>query len=110
MIAYASIPALITLACKCILFAYAMKSPMKGSQDTRLYLALLIFLALHNITEIVILNYFPRYGLDSTLETYGFAYFATYIPFIAILLHLSLRLSIGSLKRNERHFIWIYVP
>jgi DNA-binding NtrC family response regulator len=109
MIAYTSIPALIALAFKFILFAYAIKSPMKG-QDTRLYFTLLVFLALHNISEVAILNYFPRYGLDSTLEIFGFIYFATFIPFIAILLHLSLRLSIDSLKQNRRYFILIYAP
>jgi len=109
MIAYTSIPALVALAFKFVLFAYAIKSPAK-SYNTRLYFAILVFLALHNITEVAILNYYPRYGLDQILEMWGFAYFATYIPFIAILLHLSLKLSIDSASRYKNYFILLYVP
>lgn len=102
------LPALIALAIKILLFAYALRSPLKG-RDTRLYLVLLLILGGHNATEIFILTYYPNYGLDATVAGYGYAYFATLILFVAVVLHLSLRVSI----KNARHsaaVLLIYVP
>lgn len=109
MIAQTSLPALIALFIKFVLLAYALKSPARN-HDTKLYFVLLAVLALHSITEVVILSYYANYGLDATLAGWGYAYFATYIPFIALILHLSLRLSHGPAVIGHRALYLLYLP
>lgn len=104
-----SVPALIALAIKLLLFLYALKSPIK-SANSRLYLALLFCLGLHNLSEVAILTYYPRYGLDATLSGYGYFYFVTFIPFIALVLHLSLRIGFERFATFRAPVLLIYVP
>lgn len=92
-IASITIPALIALLFKLVLLGYAAKSPTRNT-TTRLFLVLLVVLALHNLVEFVGLNYFVRHGLTETMQQFGFAYIAFLIPAIALLLHVSLRISL----------------
>lgn len=111
MIASITIPALIALLFKAVLLGYAAKSPTRNV-TTRLFLVLLVVLALHNLVEFVGLNYFVRNGLTETMQRFGFAYIAFLIPAIALLLHVSLRISLD-LPAFSRYSIWealLYLP
>jgi len=108
MTAY-SLPALIALAFKAALFAYAIRSPIR-SGTSRLFLLLLGVLGAHNLTEILAFAYFPRHGPDSTMAGIGYAYLITFVIAAAVLLHLTLHL-IADLRGEPIGGTWtIYVP
>ncbi|MBI3896716.1 MAG: hypothetical protein HY308_00295 [Gammaproteobacteria bacterium] len=92
MIAYIAVPAMVALVFKAVLLGYAVRSPI-SNERTRLFLALLIALAAHNLSEVLALTYFTNFGLTSTMQVLGFAYVGLLIPVIALILHVSLRLS-----------------
>lgn len=104
-----TIPALIALLFKFALLAYAVRSPRQNG-TTRLFLALLGLLAIHNLIEFFGLNYFATQGLDQTMERYGYAYFALVICYTALTLHLSLRLSIDHWDRVKFVVPLLYLP
>lgn len=104
-----SLPAIIALVFKLVLLAYAVRSRVRN-EKTQLFLFLLVALSLHNLSEILALNYVLRHGIDWILRASGYAYFATVIPFLAILLHLSLRLSVESQKAVALPSALIYLP
>lgn len=104
-----TIPSLIALLFKFALLAYAMRSP-RQNPATRLFLALLTLLAIHNLIEFFGLNYFAVHGLDETMERYGYAYFALVIGYTALTLHLSLRLSIDQWDRVKYVVPLLYLP
>lgn len=99
------LPASIALIFKLALLGYSIKSPTKNL-TTRLFLVLLTVLALHNVSEILGLNYFVQYGITPAAESYGkfygFAYFALLIPAIALILHVSLQLSFDTPQQDPR--------
>src|SRR5712692_2056285 len=105
------IPALIALAFKLVLLGYSARSPTKNA-TTRLFLALLAVFALHNLSEVLALTEFVRHGVSQMMVIYGFAYIALLIPPIALLLHVSLRLSLDSDEADLRVRLQglLYVP
>lgn len=109
-LASTSIPALIALICKLVLLGYAVRTRLT-SRATQLFLALLVVLSVQNIVEFVGFNEIAR-GNYAHANEIGRLYFAMVIPFLAILLHLSLRLSYDppTLGRLERHAYIIYLP
>lgn len=78
---------------KLVLFIYAVRSRVKNAR-TWLFLCSLAALALFNISEIFLLNYFSSLGIDRALEVSGYAYLGTTIVAVAFLLHLSLQFAL----------------
>lgn len=103
------VPALVSLGLKAGLFAYAFKSKI-STKTTKLFLVLLAFLSLHNVIEVVGILHFKENGLDPFVVNIGYLYFMTFIPFIAIMLDLSLRLSIDRIDGRERYLFLLYLP
>lgn len=103
------VPALLALFCKGLLLVYALRAPVRSSL-TRLFLAFLIVLSLHNVVEVVGVLHHNKNGFTDTTVKFGFVYFATFIPFLAVLLHLSLLLSIDSWGSSKRLLWLLYVP
>jgi hypothetical protein len=93
MIANITLSALAALVFKLGLLAYSTRSRVKNA-TTRLFLVLLVMLSLHNLVEFVGLNYYVLNGLTPTMQAFGIAYVALLIPAIALILHISLRLSL----------------
>lgn len=91
MIPYVALPAFLALVCKLALLAYAVWSPPKNS-TVRLFYALLVVLAAQNAAEFFGFYFFAKYGL-SGVTSFGFAYIASAIVSISLILHISLRLS-----------------
>ena len=111
MLAYASIPALVALLFKALLLGYSAKSAARNV-TTRLFAALLLVLAAQNLVEFWGFNYRAQHGMGPLLQTLGFAYVAFLIPAIALILHISLRLSFD-LPANDRQWRWeplLYLP
>ncbi|MBI5782965.1 MAG: hypothetical protein HZA69_04415, partial [Gammaproteobacteria bacterium] len=106
-----SIPAFVALLFKLALLAYA-GSALKRSPAAGLYFLLLLVLALHNLVEFAGLNHFSEHGLTQTMQHYGFAYVALLVPAIALILHISLRLSFNdSVFAGRSHLLLlIYLP
>lgn len=109
-VAPSSLPALIALLCKFVLLAYAMRRPSRNL-TTQLYFVLLVVLSLQNVVEVVGYNRLAL-GDYGQADIIGRLYFATVIPFVALLLHVSLRLSYDPplLGRLERHAWLLYLP
>lgn len=105
-----SIPALIALVCKLALLGYAVRT-RSSSRATHLFLALLIVFSVQNTVEFVGFNEIAK-GNYTYADLIGRSYFAMVIPFLAILLHLSLRLSYDPpmLNRLEKYSYLIYLP
>lgn len=106
---YDAIPSLVALICKAVLLAFAFRYPARNA-TTRLYLGLLILLSFQNVVEFVGFNHFARYGLDDTIVRLGYAYFAIGIAFFALILHLSLRLSVDNSAQLKSFLPWLYLP
>ncbi len=106
-----ALPALIALLFKVILLAYAFRAPRRDS-TTRLFMALLILFSAHNLVEFIGFNNLVQHGLDRTTEICGYLYFAIGIPFLALVLHLSLRLSTTPAQWEQwgRYVYLLYVP
>lgn len=92
MIPSVAIPALIALVCKLGLLGYTTKLAGK-SASMRLIQALLVIFALHNSVEFIGFIHFDG-EVDTTIRRIGFAYFSFTILAVALILHLSLRLSL----------------
>jgi len=86
-----SVPALIALLFKVVLLGYAARKP-SPNLTTRLYFALLLVLSAQNVVEVIGYHQVGQ-GIYENADLIGRLYFATVIPFLALLLHLSLRLS-----------------
>lgn len=110
MIPYIVLPAFLALACKLALLAYAVWSPPKNS-TARLFYALLAVLAAQNAAEFFGLYLFVKSGLSGA-TSFGFAYIASAIVSISLILHLSLRLSfdIEPQSRLARLQPLLYLP
>ncbi|MFL6621961.1 MAG: helix-turn-helix domain-containing protein [Sulfurifustis sp.] len=93
MIVYVSVPALIALILKLALIGYSVRSAQRTT-IARLFLALLIVLALVDVDEIFFLNYVARHGVTGPVQVSGLVYMALGILTTSILLHLSLALSL----------------
>jgi DNA-binding protein Fis len=104
-----AIPALIALLFKIVLFVYAWYSPRRDV-TTRLFVTLLGLLTIHNLIEVFGFNHFAAHGIDYTMERYGYTYFATAILYTAVILHVSLRISIDNWDRIRRVVPLIYLP
>jgi hypothetical protein len=107
MIAYASIPALVALLFKALLLGYSVRSAGRNLAS-RLFVALLLVLAAQNLVEFWGFNYRAEHGMGPLLQTLGFAYVGLLIPAIALILHVSLRLSFD-LPANDRQWRWEYL-
>jgi hypothetical protein len=70
--------------------------------------ALLLVLAAQNLVEFWGFNYRAEQGMGPLLQTLGFAYVGLLIPAIALILHISLRLSFD-LPANDRQWKWEYL-
>lgn len=105
------LPALFALGLKILLLAATRVSPLRD-RESRVFLAFLFILALHNVAEIMALNYSgPKVGIIP-LES-GYLYFTMGTIAMALLLHLMLvrlntttgwNVPVEALKR------WLYVP
>ena len=110
MIAYVSIPALVALTFKLALIGYSLRYPAQNPV-ARLFLALLLILALQNVIEFWLLNYYTHYGLTPLLRIGGFAYVALLLLVGTIILHLSIALSFDESSQPSQRHIWIlYLP
>src|SRR5690349_5518638 len=111
MIAYASIPALVALLFKALLLGYSVNHAARNG-TTRLFVALLLALAAQNLVEFLGFNYLAQHGVGPVMQTVGFAYLGFLIPAIALILHISLRLSFD-LPASDRQWRWealLYLP
>ena len=108
-LAAVTIPALVALIAKGILFVYARLSQVR-TLETRLYLSLLFALSIQNLAEGSGLNAIAKHG--SASEIYGFIYYGASIAAIALLLHLALALALGFGNRDIRLLfrILLYAP
>ncbi len=104
-----AIPSLIALIFKAMLMAYALRFPVKNAA-TRLYLVLLALLSIHNVIEFAGFNHFAHYGLDGIIVGFGYAYFAIGIVFFAVILHISLRLSLDDWSQVKPFVPLLYAP
>ena len=109
-LAFTSIPALVALVCKVVLLGYAVRKPSRNL-TTQLYFALLIVLSVQNLVEFVGFNQVAQ-GVYTYADLIGRLYFAMVIPFLAILLHVSLRLSYDppALNRLDQYAYLLYLP
>jgi N-terminal 7TM region of histidine kinase/Bacterial regulatory protein, Fis family len=109
-LASTSIPALVALICKFALLGYAART-RPCNRTTQLFLVLLVVLSIQNLVEFVGFNEIAQ-GNYAHANLIGRLYFAMVIPFLAILLHLSLRLSYDPprLGHLERRASLIYLP
>jgi DNA-binding protein Fis len=104
------LPSLIALIFKLVLLAYSAKSPIKSSL-TKAFLALLVLLSLFNLLEFAGLSYYAGHAFDSRLANlFGLPYIGLLIASIAVLLHVSLRISFDSSSSERRFLPLIYVP
>lgn len=108
-LAAVTIPALVALIAKGILFVYARLSQVR-TLETRLYLSLLFALSIQNLAEGWGLNAIAKHGSASGI--YGFIYYGASIAAIALLLHLALALALGFGNRDIRLLfrILLYAP
>jgi hypothetical protein len=105
------IPSLVALLFKFALLYYAYRSPRRNSL-TLAYLALLVSLSVLNAVEFLGIYYYERHGLSPGLMWFGFSFFAALAPSIALILHVSLRLSVDATDRPKWRplFLLVYVP
>lgn len=107
---YQEIPSVVALLFKIVLLGYAMRS-FAQSHLARIFLMLLILFSTLNIVELGGMHYYYPGGLSPTVEKFGYAYFAIFIPVIAVILHLSLALSLdGDQARFKSLYCLLYVP
>lgn len=106
-----SIPAIVALVLKLALLWVVKLMPLRNS-ESKLFLAFLGVLALHNFSEIMVFNYNgPREGIIPLRS--GLLYFSMSIVAMAVLLHLMLvrlRSSTGWQVPVERFKWLLYVP
>lgn len=107
MIAYTSIPALVALLFKLLLLGYSARSSAR-TVASRLFVALLLVLTAQNLVEFWGFNYLALHGMEPIMQTVGFAYVGFLIPAIALILHISLRLSFD-LPANDRRWKLAYL-
>lgn len=109
-LAVPSVPALVALVLKLAMIGYVLRAPSQN-RTTKLFLVLLVVFSVQNLIEFLGLNEFARGNYDHA-ELYGRSYFAMVIPFLAILLHLSLRLSYDPpvVSRLDRYAYVLYLP
>jgi len=107
---YQEIPSLVALLFKFVLLGYATRSIGKNAL-ARIFLLLLILFSAINIVELGGMHYYYPGGLSYTVEKFGYAYFAIFIPVIAVILHLSLALSVDAPQSQWKRLIWLlYLP
>ncbi len=106
---YDAIPSLVALVFKVVLFGFAFRFHARN-KITRLFLVLLVLLSFQNIVEFFGFIHFARHGLDDTIMRLGYIYFAIGIAFFAVILHLSLRLSVDDSGQLEPILPWLYLP
>ncbi len=109
MASLAALPAFIALLFKFVLLTYAVRSPRRNA-TTRLFILFLVLLSVYNIVEVLGLTHFAGHGLDRTMEVYGYIYFASVILYTAVMVHVSLRVSIDNWDRIGRIVPLIYLP
>lgn len=108
---YQEIPSLVALLFKFVLLGYAARSISKNHL-TRVFLLLLILFSAINVIELGGMHHYYPAGLSPTVEKFGYAYFAAFIPTIAVILHLSLALSFDAPDRSPwKRYLWLlYLP
>jgi transposase-like protein len=98
--AYAiAVPALLALACKIGIYAYAQRSPVHNRQ-TRLYLFFLFALSIQNVAEV--LGFYNLITYDLIPSAQATVYYAASIAALAILLHLAMAFGLGEAGRAPR--------
>jgi len=86
-----SLPAIVALGLKILLLGMTGVTPLRHSSESRVFLAFLFVLALHNVAEILGLNHPPPADADTMVNLRaGLLYFTMSIVAMAILLHLVL--------------------
>lgn len=105
------LPSLGALLFKLALLAYVARVPVHNSL-TRLFAALLVLLSLLNLLEFSGINYHARQGFGETLNLFGYGYYALLFPTLALLLHISLRLSLDteSVPAWHNRYLFLYLP
>ena len=107
---YQEIPSLVALLFKFVLLGYAVRS-FTQSHLARVFFMLLILFSMLNVVELGGMHYYYPGGLSPTVEKFGFAYFAIFIPVIAVILHLSLALTVDGDQARLKSLYWLlYVP
>jgi len=106
-----ALPSTAALLIKLVLLAYAARTKVRNDL-TRLFLALVLVLSAYNLVEVVGLHYYYHHGFNATVELFGYFYFSTFIPTLAILLHLSLALSFDAVRepRWRPYVALVYLP
>lgn len=106
-----SMPALLVLVAKAAIFFYARKSPVRGTAGW-LFLVFLGVVTVQNIAEIGILNFHGAEVVSHHQLLNGYVYFAASAVALAVLLHLTLTLSLDWDKRIGSALLTslIYLP
>lgn len=108
---YYCLPAVAALILKLLLLAATRVMPLRNT-ESRVFLAFLFALALHNTSEIMVFNYAgPQDGIIPLRA--GYLYFTMSIVAIGILLHLMLvrlRNSTGWDVPVDQMRGWLYIP
>ncbi|MEE9596392.1 MAG: hypothetical protein V3V96_06410, partial [Acidiferrobacterales bacterium] len=104
-----AIPALVALIAKGILFAYARFSQVRNF-ETRLYLFFLFALSIQNLAEILTFRTIAQDGLFPKI--YGLTYYGASIAAIALLLHITVVLAVGTSRSTTKvtAAIALYAP
>lgn len=109
MTAY-ELPSLLALVSKLGFLAYAGASSVKTA-SARLFFVLLAVLAAFNAVEWIGLHALARDGFSTTSIALGFAYFAFFIPSLALFLHISLLLAAEARNTAAPRLTWlVYAP
>lgn len=110
---FQEIPSLVALIFKAVLIGYAARSDARNLV-TRVFLALLVLLSVFNLIELSGIHYYYSRNreFDAIVASFGYAYFATFIPIAAIILHVSLALSVDPAGRESwnRLYWLVYLP
>ena len=111
MITFTSVPALVALLFKVVLLGYSAQRVTRNA-TTRLFLVLLAVLAAQNLVEFFGFNHLAQHGMTLTMQLVGYAYIGLLIPAIALILHISLRLSFDLPAGDPRagYQYLLYVP
>ena len=104
-----AIPALVALIAKGILFAYARFSQVRNF-ETRLYLFFLFALSIQNLAEILTFRTIAQDGLFPKI--YSLTYYGASIAAIALLLHITVVLAVGTIRSTTKvtAAIALYAP
>ena len=111
MIPAVAIPSFVALVCKVVLLGYSTRAPAKNA-TIRLVQLLLVALVSQNSIEFIGFNLFESGVITPALTEIGIAYLVLTIIAVALVLHVSMRLSFDAPRADmrERRQFWVYAP